>query len=212
MADICDGLNVLELGLGEHRGVDGGDGPGRCRGPGRQGRAARRRPAPHRQPQRVPGVEPRQGEPRRRPAHRRAASSSCASLAADADVVIEGFAPGTTAAWGIGADDAPRGEPEARALLDHRVRPDRPLRRPQGLRLAGRGQGGRVGAGRLRPPRRGDHVPGPVGQLRRRHAVGGRHPRRPAGARAHGPGPGARRHAGQRPRPARLLRRDHRRS
>ncbi len=67
-----------------------------------------------------------------------------------------------------------------------------------------------MGAGCVRPPRRPHHVPGPLGQLRRRHAVGGRHHRRPAGARTHRAGAGPRRHARQRARAPRLLRGHHR--
>ena len=44
-------------------------------------------------------------------------------LAATADVVIEGFAPGRTAAWGVDAATLARAESGARALLDHRLRP-----------------------------------------------------------------------------------------
>ena len=106
------------------------------------------------------------------------ASSSSATSPPAADVVIEAFAPGTTDGWGIGADASVRRQPGAGALLDHGVRADRPVRQRQELRPAGRGQGRTVRPWRVRSPRRTDPLPGPVGQLRRGDAGRRRHPRR----------------------------------
>ena len=60
-------------------------------------------------------------------------------LAATADVLVENFRPGTLEKWGLGPDELMRGQPPTRGRADHRLGPDRPVRRPGRLRHARRG-------------------------------------------------------------------------
>ena len=69
-------------------------------------------------------------------------------LAADADVVVENFRPGTLERWGVGPAELHAVNPGLVIAAGHRLRPDRPVRRPGRLRHAGRGDE------RLRAPHR----------------------------------------------------------
>ena len=61
------------------------------------------------------------------------------ALAADADLVIENFRPGVANRLGIGYDGVPQGPRRHPLLLDQRLRPDRAVPRPAGLRHHGPG-------------------------------------------------------------------------
>ena len=63
-------------------------------------------------------------------------------LAAEADLVIENFRPGVVHRLGIGYDDVRRRPPRHPLLLDQRLRPDRPVPGPPGLRHHGPGRDG----------------------------------------------------------------------
>ena len=60
-------------------------------------------------------------------------------LVADADVLIENFRPGTLERWGLGPERAARDQPRPGDRPGHRLRADRPVRRPARLRHARRG-------------------------------------------------------------------------
>ena len=62
-------------------------------------------------------------------------------LLADCDVLVENFKVGDLARYGLGYERARRRVPAAGLLLDHRLRPDRPLRAARRLRLPGPGAG-----------------------------------------------------------------------
>ena len=62
-----------------------------------------------------------------------------AELAATADIVLENFRPGTMEKWGLGPEDLHERNPGADLRARVRLRPDRPLPRPPGLRVRGRG-------------------------------------------------------------------------
>ena len=120
-------------------------------------------------------------------------------LAREHDVLLESFRPGVLDRLGVGYERAARGEPGARLLRDHRLRPGRALPRPLGPRhelprphrpaRADR-RGPRTPAG---PGRRPDRRP------RRRRADGRvRDPRRAARARPLGRGAARRRLDGRR--------------
>ena len=120
-------------------------------------------------------------------------------LVAKSDVLIENFRPGTMEEWGLGWDDAERGQSRPRDAARLGLRPDRPLPPPLGLRahraglrrpvlprrLSGRDAGAaRHGAARRlhrQPLRRDRHHDGaappredrPRPDHRRRHLRGG---------------------------------------
>ena len=50
-------------------------------------------------------------------------------LVATADVLVENFRPGTLEKWGLGPDVLPRAQPRSGRRADHRLRPDRAVRR-----------------------------------------------------------------------------------
>ena len=85
-------------------------------------------------------------------------------LARDADILVENYRPGAMKRLGLGYDDAERRQPAAGLHQHLRLRPDRALGRPPGLRPDGAGDVGRDERDRL--PRR------PAGEGRR---AGGRH-------------------------------------
>ena len=75
----------------------------------------------------LPGVEPREGERRRRPPHGGGPAAGAGSRG-DADVVIEAFSPGIGRGVGHRRRPALRRQPPTRALRDHRLRLDGPVR------------------------------------------------------------------------------------
>ena len=87
-----------------------------------------------------------------------------------ADVLLENFPVGTLERYGLDYRGDPRGQRAHRLRLLHRLRPDRPVRAPQGLRhhLPGHGRHhepdrrARRRAGEARPAGRRPHL-GPVG-------------------------------------------------
>ena len=111
------------------------------------------------------------------------------SLAADVDIVIENFRPGTMERWGLDHETLAAEHPELIMVRISGYGQTGPLRPPRGVRLGRRGDG-RAAApgGRARPaPRPLRHLPGRLadGDVRR--------PRRALGARAPAPdraGPG----------------------
>ena len=90
------------------------------------------------------------------------------ALAAEADVLIENFRPGTLEGWGLGWDELRAAQPGADHAAHQRLRPDRPLPRPPGLRRDRRGDG------RPAPP---DRRAGPRAGARGRVASATRWPR-----------------------------------
>ena len=138
---------------------------------------------------------------RRSPRARR----SCASSPSDADVLIENYKVGDLARYGLGYDDPESAQPAADLLLGHRLRPDRALSRPPGLRLHDPGHGrdhehhrrarrpARRRAAARRHPDRRHHAPACTRRsrsARRSHTA----TRRGAGP---APRPGAARHPGR---------------
>ena len=77
------------------------------------------------------------------PRHRRSprARRMVRELARQADVVIENFKVGDLARYGLDYDEPARDQPAPRLLLDHRLRPDRPLCAARRLRLRDPGHG-----------------------------------------------------------------------
>ena len=57
------------------------------------------------------------------------------ALAREADVLVENFKVGGLAKYGLDYASVARGQSAPRLLLDHRVRPERPVRRSRRLRL-----------------------------------------------------------------------------
>ena len=112
-------------------------------------------------------------------------------LAQASDVMIENFKVGGLAKIRPRLRAAEEDQSAPRLLLDHRLRPDRPLRQARRLRLRRAGHGradehhrpaGRDAGRRPRQGRR-RHLRRDVGPER-----AGRHPRRPGAPRAHGRG------------------------
>ena len=105
-------------------------------------------------------------------------------------MLIENFRPGTLEGWGLATRRCPSDNPGLIMLRISRLRPDRPVPRPAGLRLDRRGDG------RPAPPhRRAGPRAGALRHLDRRHARrAARHDRRadravpPQGQRRQGPG------------------------
>ena len=62
-------------------------------------------------------------------------------LLARCDVLVENFKVGDLARYGLGYEQLASRVPAAGLLLDHRLRPDRPLRAARRLRLSGPGPG-----------------------------------------------------------------------
>ena len=169
----------------ERRRLARGHGARRPRRPRRQGRTARGRPAPGGGAAGCARLEPRQGEPRRRPAQVRGSGAGPRASPVDADVVIEAFAPGRADEWGIGADALRAENPRLVYCAISGFGPDGRVRAPQGLRGARVRQGRAVLAGRVRTaPRTGD-VPAELRRLRRGDAGGRRRARGAARARPH---------------------------
>ena len=174
MSGICEGLNVIEIGAGSVAASITGwswptPGPGSSRWSHPRGTCcARATPSGFLVWNR--GKESVVADLR---TARRSGPAPGAGRAS-ADVVIEGFSPGTTEAWGVGAERLCRGQPSPDPLPHHRLRHDRAFGQAEELRPVGLRQGGAVRPGRLRPSRRADLLPSPLGQLRRRHAVGRR--------------------------------------
>ena len=182
--------------------------PRRLRGRGHQGRGpGQRRPDAPVGPGEalrpvavVAGGRPQQAVGHRRPAHRARPGPRPAHgrRGRRADRELPSRHAG---ALGPGPRDAVGDQPRSRGHPGHRVRADRTVRRPRGLRLDRRGDG--------RDPLR-HRRPGPAAGPRRglpRRLAGGdlrlpRHPRRAAPARAHRSRPGRRlRHLRGRPLP-----------
>ena len=168
MESICAGLNVLELGSGSIAAsiagmvlADAGARVIKVEPP--EGDRLRTRRS-----QRLPRVEPRQGERRRRPAHADGPGSGCASWPRDADVVIEGFAPGTTDGWGSAPTRC--GPPTRRSSTARSPASARPARTPAS-RATTRWSPRRPGCSRAAAFGHRDGpimFPGAVGELRRR--------------------------------------------
>ena len=84
-----------------------------------------------------------QAQRRARSARRRRPRPAPRSLAVQADVFIESYAPGTTASLGIDFDALRRVEPASRVLLDHPRTATREGTRPSGYEALRRGTGRR---------------------------------------------------------------------
>ena len=96
-------------------------------------------PAPQRPLAVVVDPGPQQALRRRSTCASPRASGIAAELAADADIVLENFRPGTMEKWGLGPEDVHARNPRADLRARVRLRPDRPLPRPARLRLGRRG-------------------------------------------------------------------------
>ena len=105
-------------------------------------------------------------------------------LAAKSDVLIENFKFGGLAKYGLDYKSLSRRQPAAGLLLDHRLRPGRPLQDPRRLRPAGAGHGRHHGHHR-RSGRRADPARRRLRRRVHRHLFGARHHRGAEGARAH---------------------------
>ena len=80
-------------------------------------------------------LQSRQAVGRRRLHARRKASDIVPRSRAQADVLVENFKVGGLAKYGLDYASARRDQSAPRLLLDHRIRPERPVRRPRRLRL-----------------------------------------------------------------------------
>ena len=110
----------------------------------------------------LPGRQPQQAQRDPQPEAPALAARSCSDLVRDADVLVENFKVGTMERMGLGYEDVLRPlNPTPGLLLDHRLRPDRAVRRAPRLRLHGPGDG-RHHERHRRARRRADEV-------RRRH-------------------------------------------
>ena len=90
-------------------------------------------------------------------------------LAAEADVVIEAFAPGVADGWGIGYERLRAANPRSRVLLDHGFGSTGPYARPPGLRGHGaRPRSGHCTSARVRVPAGPDLHRRPDGEHRGR--------------------------------------------
>ena len=109
----------------------------------------------------VEGDLPQQAHRRARPRDARRAPRCFRRLVATADVLVENFRPGTLERWGLGPDELHEVNPGLVVAADHRLRPDRSVRRPRRLRHARRGDE------RLRAP----HRARPTGRRRCRRSA-----------------------------------------
>ena len=192
-------------GCREHRRVVGGHVARRQRRARREGGTAGRRSAPPPTCRRVRGLEPGQGEPRRRPADRRRARTR-RRPGESGRRRHRGLRRGGCRPLGPRCGSRPRVESGPRLLLGEGLRLERGVRHVPRVRGHRRRQGRRLQPRAVRVPVRSDLRQRAVGQ--RRHGPYGVqwNPRRAPRARDDGARPGGRGDHGPGLQPARLLR------